>query len=199
MSETADRLPQAGPHNGNVHPPPLPAPAHHVCQLWRSEERFLDSLATYVGTGLRQGERVVVVATASHLAALQARLRRTGHDVGGAFASGRLIAADAQGTLAQFMLDGWPDAARFESAVDALIARPPRAQRGLRAFGEMVGLLSEQGRYAAALQLERLWNRYLAQHPFPLFCAYPRAVFARAGGEAAAAPLIAEHARLLAA
>lgn len=181
-----------------MHTSPVAAPAHHVCQLWRSEERLLDSLAAYVGTGLRHDEGVVVVATAPHLAALQARLRRIGHDVGLAFASGRLVAAGAAETLAQFMVNGWPDAARFESAVDALVARARRGSRGVRAFGEMVGLLSEQGRYAAALELERLWNRYLAAHQFALYCAYPHAVFARAG-EAAAAPLVAEHARLLAA
>lgn len=198
MSETADILRSGGADNGNVHTTPVAASAHHVCQLWRSEERFLDSLAAYTATGLRHGEAVLVVATAPHLAALQARLRRVGHDVGLAYASGRLVTADAGETLAQFMINGWPDAVRFEAAVDRLVARAHPASQGVRAFGEMVGLLSEQGRYAAALELERLWNRYLAARHFPLFCAYPHAVFAR-GGDAAAAPLVAEHARLLAA
>src|SRR3954464_14420950 len=33
---------------------------HHLCQLYASEERFLDNLATYIGTGLRQRESVIV-------------------------------------------------------------------------------------------------------------------------------------------
>jgi hypothetical protein len=198
MSDTADILCDPRAHNGNVITPLPRASAHHVCQLWRSEERFLDSLAAYVGTGLRQGEAVLVIATAPHLAALQQRLRRIGHDVGGAFASQRLVAADAAQTLALFLVNGWPDTARFEAAVDRLLARAARKARGVRAFGEMVGLLTEQGRYAAALELERLWNRYLTARDFPLFCAYSHAVLSGAG-ETAAAPLVAEHARQLAA
>jgi hypothetical protein len=36
----------------------------------------------------------------------------------------------------------------------------------------MVSLLADQGRSAAAIQLEELWNELSRQHHFSLFCSY---------------------------
>jgi len=41
------------------------------------------------------------------------------------------------------------------------------------AFGEMVSLLWEDGKYDAAIRLEQLWNKLGKAHSFFLHCAYP--------------------------
>ena len=41
------------------------------------------------------------------------------------------------------------------------------------AFGEMVALLWEDGKYDAAIRLEQLWNELGKEHSFFLHCAYP--------------------------
>jgi PAS domain S-box-containing protein len=43
----------------------------------------------------------------------------------------------------------------------------------VRAFGEMVALLAEQGNHAAAIELESLWNDLQRERTFTLLCAYP--------------------------
>jgi hypothetical protein len=83
----------------------------------------------------------------------------------------------------------WPDDARFTHVIGNLLTRarwggtfPPRSERGVRAFGEMVAVLWAQGCTGATVYLEHLWNRLRDGDPegvdgrsgFPLFCAYPR-------------------------
>jgi len=48
---------------------------------------------------------------------------------------------------------------------------------GLRAYGEMVGLLWNTGKYSGAIRLEKFWNKFLESNSFSLFCAYPIDVF----------------------
>jgi hypothetical protein len=171
---------------------------HHICQVYKCEDTFLDSLAAFVGTGLRLRQAVIVIATPAHFAALQSRLKQVGHDVPRAFREDRLIALDAEDTLAQFMVNGWPDRERFVSVMNPVIARARREGRDLRAFGEMVALLWDKGRYAATLRLEELWNQLLASQHFPLFCAYPRECLDR-GERESIDDIHAAHAKVLAA
>jgi signal transduction histidine kinase len=85
------------------------------------------------------------------------------------------------------MVDGEVDAGRFMEVVGGAISRAAERGRPVRVFGEMVSLLVADGRPAAALRLEELWNDLQLEvqaHPtdaFSLFCAYPMDHF---GGEA---------------
>jgi hypothetical protein len=47
----------------------------------------------------------------------------------------------------------------------------------VRAYGEMVGLLWNQRKYASAARLEDYWNRLLEVTGCDLFCGYPVDVF----------------------
>jgi hypothetical protein len=42
----------------------------------------------------------------------------------------------------------------------------------IRAYGEMVDLLWKDGRSAASIKLEMLWNRLAGTHDFSLLCGY---------------------------
>ncbi|MEA2723961.1 MAG: hypothetical protein QOH59_1732, partial [Gemmatimonadales bacterium] len=61
---------------------------------------------------------------------------------------------------------------------DALKGVQARAgHSGVRAYGEMVGLLWTAGERAAAVRLEEYWNSLLHRSNICLFCAYPIDVF----------------------
>ncbi len=179
------------------------APTEHLVQLYGDDESFLDSLEGFVAGGLLKGEAVIVIATPAHRSALERRLSaRDEIDLGAAVRADQFIAADAEETLAKFMVERqgqkWPDDQRFEQVVSGLLMRArwggerpaadavPHAtgERTVRTFGEMVALLWASGDTGATVRLEHLWNRLRdigtganGGGGFPLFCAYPRTGF----------------------
>ena len=156
------------------------APCDHVVQIYGDDRVFIDGLEGFVGNALREGEGAIVIATASHLEALDARMRRRGVNVERARAEHRYVDRVAEETLERFMVDGFPDEMLFRQCVGELLALARGAEnRSVRAFGEMVAILWARGRTAATLQLEAMWTRLCEAHQFPLFCAYPREGFTR--------------------
>jgi hypothetical protein len=154
------------------------APSEHLVQIYANDDTFLDALEGFVGSGLRAGESVIVLASAAHLHDLEKRLRHGSWiDVDRARWEDRYIALLARETLDKFMVNGWPDEQLFERAVTPLITRARGEGRRVRAFGEMVALLWAEGNAAATIRLEHLWNKLVAAEKFPLFCAYPLAGF----------------------
>jgi len=146
----------------------------HAVQVYRDDTTFLDSVESFVGTGLRAGESVIVIATAPHLHELEKRLRKGWIDIDRCRWEDRYIALLAQETLEQFMVGGMPDDSLFFRTAGTVVARARGKGRKLRAFGEMVGVLWGEGNKDAALRLEHLWTRLQAAEKFPIFCAYGR-------------------------
>jgi MEDS: MEthanogen/methylotroph, DcmR Sensory domain len=93
----------------------------------------------------------------------------------------QVVLIDAQQTLSQFLVAGQPDWQRFESVIRAamLQVHPTKRAEGLRAYGEMVGILWKARQFAAAVRLEQLWNKLLEQSSFSLYCAYAIDVFGK--------------------
>jgi AcrR family transcriptional regulator len=153
-------------------------PSEHSVQIYGSEAVFMDALEGYASAGLRRLESVILISTAPHLHELEKRLRAKWIDLDRARWEGRYVALLAQEVLSRFMVDGMPDESRFDAVVGAILerARGPE-KRPVRAFGEMVALLWQEGDWAGAMALERLWNKSQAAGKFPLFCAYPRECF----------------------
>ncbi len=114
------------------------AETEHAVQVYRDDSTVLDSLQGFVGSGLRSGESVIVIATATHLHELEKRLRLGWIDLDRCRWEDRYIAVLAQETLGRFMVDGLPVEALFEKVVGDVIARARGRGRKLRAFGEMV-------------------------------------------------------------
>ena len=159
-------------------------PGEHLLQCWDREETLIDALEGFVSSGLREGEGVVLIATAPHLHEMEKRVRRHWIDIDRARWEARYIPLLAPEVLGQLMAeDGLPDGERFRAIAQKLYLRARGEGRRVRLFGEMVGILWGQGNAAGAIQLENLWARFLAEHDSPLFCAYPRSVF---GGNAEA-------------
>src|SRR5712691_7092532 len=149
----------------------------HCILVYDEDVHLLDAVSRFTGTGLETGEAVVVVATQPHRDHLEARLRAHGVDLATACAQGQYVPLDAAETLAQVMIDGWPDDRGFVNVVGGVIERASGRYPRVRAFGEMVALLCAEGKEDAALRLEELWNGLATRHAFPLLCAYPMSSF----------------------
>jgi len=122
---------------------------------------------------------VIVVATPSHRQLLNDGL---GEDVlYEARASGRYMELDAAETLRRIMRSGYPDPDLFQMVVGTPILRSAAKYGHIRAYGEMVGLLWNEGNAAAALRLEDLWNELQQRIAFPLLCSYPKVAHAGDG------------------
>jgi hypothetical protein len=111
---------------------------------------------------------VLIIATAEHRDIFSKHVESLGADPLGLIARQQLLLLDAQETLLQFMVDGQPDWQRFEKVIRSAMrnVRPAEGTDGLRAYGEMVGLLWKVRQYAAAVRLEQLWNKLLEQSSF---------------------------------
>ena len=152
-------------------------PSEHLVQLYEDEAVFLDTLEGFVTGGLRAGDAVIVIGTKQHLHDLNARIELRGQDPEAFQASGQLKELIAQEVLERFMVDGWPDEARFRSVVRELLTRARAKGRRVRAFGEMVAILWARGDQGATVRLEYLWHQLCNTDGFSLFCAYPRIGF----------------------
>jgi len=156
-------------------------------------------VGAYVAEGLSRGEGAVLIATPEHREAFAAHLMAAGTGAMEAVRDGRLVFLDAAATLGRLMVDGRPDSERFEAVLGAVIAevRCRTGGCGLRAYGEMVGLLWADGEVDAAIELEEHWNAQLETSGMRLFCGYPIDVFGEEFDSARLGPILCTHTRLL--
>src|SRR5437899_801372 len=82
----------------------------HVMLVYETDAHLVETVSRFAGTGLGAGEAAIVITTPPHREQLETRLRTHGVDLATAGAQGQYVALDAAETLAQFMVDGWPDA-----------------------------------------------------------------------------------------
>jgi anti-sigma regulatory factor (Ser/Thr protein kinase) len=147
-------------------------PRDHVVQFYERDDELVNSAGAYLIDALKAGEVVVTVTTTAHRAAFEAAMGEAGIDVGAALAAGDYIALDALDTLSHFLVDHRPDPAAFNAVVGGVIEDAAQGGRPVRAYGEMVALLWEEGHVTAAVELEALWNDLGRQLPFSLYCSY---------------------------
>jgi PAS domain S-box-containing protein len=165
----------------------------HFVQFYESDGFLEDSLAGYIGAGLKAGDGCVVIATAAHLASLDERLRGEGMDLSAARAHGRYIDLDAAETLSRLMVDGSPEPQTFAEVISNMLAKASEGGRRVRIFGEMVAVLWERENHSGAMRLEDLWNGLRNKHSFSLLCAYPMSGFGRQEHGSALSMVCAQH------
>ncbi|CAN5205080.1 hypothetical protein BH11PAT1_BH11PAT1_4750 [soil metagenome] len=151
----------------------------HFVQFYETDKFLLDSLAGFIGEGLRKGEIGIIIATKAHRESLDVRLKSQGLDLVTARKQGAYIVLDAAEILSQFMVEGMPDAEKFSHVIGDLLVQASQKATQIRAFGEMVAQLWTEGNQAGAIYLEELWNSIGKNHSFSLFCAYPMQGFDR--------------------
>lgn len=169
----------------------------HFVQFYEADGFLLNTLSGFIGAAIKAGDAAVVIATQPHRDGLEELLNANGIDVNAMKASSRFISLDAADTLSTFMVDGWPDPERFNSSIGNVMASVTDGRVRVRAFGEMVALLWEEGNYGAAIRLEELWNDLQRSHTFSLFCAYPMNSLGRDGLAQSYSKVCSTHARVI--
>ena len=156
------------------------------------------TVGRYLADGLAAGEGAVVIATESHRDAFLDELLTLGVDPAAALAARRLVLLDAHDAMARFVVEGQPDRELFEAVVRPVLSGlRARCPAGVRAYGEMVGVLWEAGRFAAAIRLEEFWNALLGEGGLDLFCAYPIDVCGEAFTPADIDAVLSSHTRVV--
>ena len=185
----------SAPHLGEAHH------RTHTAQFYADDSFLLDELSRFVGSALVAGDAAVVIATRAHRDGLAQRLQSRGLDLSRAVEQGRYIALDAAETLSKFMVDGWPNDARFAEVIGSILGQAVTAAKELNphisAFGEMVALLWAQGNAEGALKLEQLWNKIARRYPMSLRCAYPMSGFDRKDHSDLFVKICAEHSHVI--
>jgi anti-sigma regulatory factor (Ser/Thr protein kinase) len=136
-------------------------------------------VADFVAGALADGEAAVVIAVDGSRRAVSAALRARGIDVDAARARSAFVELDAAATLQRFTTDARVDRQAFRAVIGELITQLSAAGRSVRAYGEMVAVLWNDGFVAEALELETAWNELADELRFELYCSYPRDLVAR--------------------
>jgi anti-sigma regulatory factor (Ser/Thr protein kinase) len=154
----------------------------HVVQFYEHDEELADRVASYLRDVLDGRGAAIVIATAAHRQAIQARLSEAGADLTAAAGRGDYVVLDAEGTMAALTTTGTTagttagriDGTAFERVIGGVITSAGRGRRPVRVYGEMVALLWDSGDAFGAIHLESLWNDLAAasSFPFSLYCAY---------------------------
>ena len=141
----------------------------HGVHFSRSHDHAVAAIIEMCDDARARGRPAVVVATGMHRRWIEADL----HQRCIAFEGDVCRLLDADATLSSLLLDGEPDRDRFRSVIGTLLSDVcARNPGGVSVYGEMVGLLWSQGRVAAALRLEELWDELQCDLPFSLLCGY---------------------------
>ena len=156
-----------------------PQAAEHAVQIYDELDELVDSVCRFLLAGVESGAPAVVVVTAEHRCRITRELEERGADVAVLEQCGQLIIRDAEETLASFMAGDLPSVERFDVVVGRLVDEVASLypDRTIRVFGEMVDLLWAQGRSAAAIAVEQLWNALAQRCSFALLCAYHLDIF----------------------
>ncbi len=112
---------------------------------------------------------VVLIVTGLHRRWIESEL----HVRGARIDSETFHVLDAAATLSSLLVAGQPDVESFRSVIGTFLADvAARSPAGVSVYGEMVGVLWEQGDPRSAMRLEELWSELQRDVPFSLMCGY---------------------------
>jgi CheY-like chemotaxis protein len=145
----------------------------HAVYFYEDAELLSRTVADFVATGLVANQSAVLITTPPHSAAILEQLIAMEIDPLRRIGQGDLVILDAGETLRRLMVDEVPNPRRFEDTVGPILdVAAGNRKRMVRAYGDMVDLLWNNDRGAAALSLEILWNQLITRRNFSLLCGY---------------------------
>lgn len=144
----------------------------HVVQFYDDDGNLARAVGDYLVRGVADGDQAVVIATGAHRRQFEAVMAASGVDPERSERDRLVLWLDARATLERFVNEGEVDAGAFRDVVGSLMRQLSAGGRAVRAYGEMVGLLWDDGDVLAAIELEKLWNRLARELHFSLWCAY---------------------------
>jgi hypothetical protein len=147
---------------------------YHAVQFYENESSLASTVAKFLADGFQAGEPGIVVATPAHTTSILRELKALGLRTHELRRTGELQLFDARKMLSSFMVNALPDPLMFRSNVGDVIERLCANRRPcpIRAYGEMVDLLWQEGNENGAIRLEILWNQLASTYEFSLLCGY---------------------------
>jgi hypothetical protein len=139
-----------------------------------------DRASRHLIAGLRRGETAVVVATAAHLRAIEARMAVT-QELAAARAEGRFVVLDAVEALDRVLVRSRLSPRAVERLVGDLVREAPTASPALCLYGETGALAWNVGRPDTTILLERHWSDVSQHLPLRALCGYPAALASENG------------------
>jgi PAS domain S-box-containing protein len=165
--------------------------------FYEDDSIFLDNLGEFTRAELTAGNTCAIIATRAHREGLTECLGRAGIDVRSALNENRLIYLGSEETLAQLMIEDWPDKERFFSLIEPGLQRAKAAaqqrSRSVVLIGELAPLLCAEGKTGAAVQLEQFATELVQRNLIPLRCVYSLAHFATDSEQELFRQVCAEH------
>lgn len=145
----------------------------HSCQFYSDRTTLARDTAAYLLPALADQGAALVFATRASWRAIRAQLAAAGADPDACEADGRLVHRDAEDEVDRLLMpDGGLSDAQFLERIGGTVTRTLERCGRIRVYGEIVDLLSQEGRLDQALWLESAWNRLLGTSAYPLRCAY---------------------------
>jgi hypothetical protein len=169
VSETIDR--SAGPGDGECD-----RVLDHTVVFYADEGELAALAVGFLAPALLRDEAAVVIATPAHRALVARALTDVGVDVDEFAFDGRYLVADAETTLAAFLVDGVVQPAGFATSVGALVRAAAAVGGPVRVYAERVGCLWGRADGAAAFALDREWNALAAGVDLRLLTAHPQSL-----------------------
>src|SRR4051812_32847070 len=98
-------------------------PHGHIAQFYKVDDRVLErNVGRFLSDGLHRGEGLLVIATPAHFEAFARQMKTMGENPETALLTRDLVFVDAEKALADVMVNGHPDWARFQSVVKSAMA-----------------------------------------------------------------------------
>lgn len=169
----------------------------HVVKFYEDDAELVAAAGPYLAAAIHADGVALMIATEPHRRSFESALEAHGVDVDSAKAAGRLLALDAATTMSQFRAGGGIDHNAFHEVIGGVLRSAAGAGRPVRAYGEMVALLWDDGDALGAIELEKLWHELGRELPFTLVCSYPTASVAAAGQTRALAQVCRLHSSVL--
>jgi hypothetical protein len=147
---------------------------YHAVQFYKDDDSLATTAANFLADGIELGEPALIVATSAHSSRIIAAMAACGVNTDELRRTGELTVFDAKKMLSSFMVNSMPDTLLFKSNVGDVIERlcAGRAACPVRAYGEMVDVLWQEGNVDGAIRLEILWNQLASAYEFSLLCGY---------------------------
>ena len=147
---------------------------YHAVQFYSDEGSLARTVARFMAEGIEDGQPGLVFATSAHTDSIVRELTACGMDVKELRENGALQFFDARKVLSSFMVGSNPDPVMFKTRIGGLIEKLCEGRKPcpIRAYGEMVDLLWQDGNADGAIKLEMLWNGLASAYDFSLLCGY---------------------------
>lgn len=144
----------------------------HLVQFYKDDHFLTEVVTNYVAPALLNGEGAIIIATEKHLFMFEQALRQLPLNTSLLRLTGQLVMLNAESTLDKFMVNGLPDPERFAEVMGEALYEMKSKFPVIKAYGEMVNILWNQGNIYGTVALEKLWNALLNKKDFTLLCAY---------------------------